>query len=172
MWLNKFKQLEIALSLPYILPTKEFFAKHPESIYSLKLCGQKAIMCGCDQELKLVRQGRRFFLFERTKYERRGPIAKCGRNEEVQQGCKSDRCSNTSWLVTLSARFGEFIVTYHIIAFFVLSDKKIVRPRPILLTKHIAYLIEYLYNLGYLHVIASEGHGKLFSWEIICFSDL
>lgn len=29
------------------------------------------------------------------------------------------------------------IVTYHIIAFFVLSDKKIVRPRPILFTKHI-----------------------------------
>lgn len=65
----------------------------------------------------------------------------------------------------------NLIVTYHIIAFFVLSDKKIVRPRPILLTKHILNRVP-RYNLGYLHVIASEGHGKLFSWEIICFSDL
>lgn len=53
-------------------------------------------MCGYDQELKQCDKAEDFFLFERTKYERRGPIAKCGRNEEVQQGCKSDRCSNTS----------------------------------------------------------------------------
>lgn len=68
-------------------------------------------MCRCDQELKyssVTRLKIYFFLFERTKYERRGPIAKCGRNEEVQQGGKSDCCSNTSLLVTLSGRFGEF----------------------------------------------------------------